>query len=187
MQEAALALSTPLVSGKDSMKNDFRGKRDGEPVTISVPPTLLMTAVAKVSEVRIRANRGFQGRGRRDLSFGRKPPGLLGSELQSVLRKAAGLPNAKLARAGLGFGPSDLQLDRPLPRQNAGRNFARCTMSPRAARLSPWPKVFLRGAWARRSMIPAGIRALGVSLWRGFPLVCRLSRRGGRRRGRRRV
>ena len=35
------ALKIPLVSGKDSMKNDFRGKRTRvNPVSISVPPTL---------------------------------------------------------------------------------------------------------------------------------------------------
>jgi len=39
---------TPLVSGKDSMKNDFRGvNRKGEPLKISVLPTLLITAMAK--------------------------------------------------------------------------------------------------------------------------------------------
>lgn len=36
----------PLVSGKDSMKNDFRGKKvNGDPITISIPPTLLVTAM----------------------------------------------------------------------------------------------------------------------------------------------
>ncbi len=36
----------PLVSGKDSMKNDFRGKnRRGDDVVISIKPTLLVTAM----------------------------------------------------------------------------------------------------------------------------------------------
>ncbi|MEX0799099.1 MAG: AIR synthase-related protein [Bacteriovoracaceae bacterium] len=39
----------PLVSGKDSMKNDFSGADEhGNPVKISVPPTLLATSMAKV-------------------------------------------------------------------------------------------------------------------------------------------
>lgn len=39
---------TPLVSGKDSMKNDFRGKnKKGEPIVISILPTLLVTAMGK--------------------------------------------------------------------------------------------------------------------------------------------
>jgi len=37
---------TPLVSGKDSMKNDFRGKNiAGDPLNISIKPTLLVTAM----------------------------------------------------------------------------------------------------------------------------------------------
>ena len=41
---------TPLVSGKDSMKNDFRGKNGrGEPRVISILPTLLVTAMSKTT------------------------------------------------------------------------------------------------------------------------------------------
>ena len=40
---------TPLVSGKDSMKNDFRGAdRRGQEIAISVLPTLLITAMSRV-------------------------------------------------------------------------------------------------------------------------------------------
>jgi len=40
---------TPLVSGKDSMKNDFRGKDSrGQEIAISVLPTLLITAMSRV-------------------------------------------------------------------------------------------------------------------------------------------
>ncbi|MEK7691715.1 MAG: AIR synthase related protein, partial [Bdellovibrionota bacterium] len=51
MAQAALALGIPLVSGKDSMKNDFKGRLGEEEVKISVPPTLLMTAIARVGSV----------------------------------------------------------------------------------------------------------------------------------------
>lgn len=38
----------PLVSGKDSMKNDFRGKdQRGEHIDVSILPTLLVTAMAR--------------------------------------------------------------------------------------------------------------------------------------------
>ncbi|MBN8217814.1 MAG: phosphoribosylformylglycinamidine synthase [Spirochaetes bacterium] len=48
LQEACLAYGLPLISGKDSMKNDYgRGKE-----RISVPPTLLFTAAAKIDDVR---------------------------------------------------------------------------------------------------------------------------------------
>ncbi len=40
----------PLVSGKDSMKNDFKGKdRRGDDIAVSVLPTLMITAMARVT------------------------------------------------------------------------------------------------------------------------------------------
>ncbi len=46
LYEICKLYKAPLVSGKDSMKNDFRGKnRAGEPLTISIQPTLLVTAM----------------------------------------------------------------------------------------------------------------------------------------------
>jgi phosphoribosylformylglycinamidine synthase subunit PurSL len=42
------AYGVPLISGKDSMKNDYRIGS----VTISIPPTLLVSVVAKVPDVR---------------------------------------------------------------------------------------------------------------------------------------
>ncbi len=45
--ETALAYETPYISGKDSMHNDFRGyDHKGEPAAISIPPTLLVSALA---------------------------------------------------------------------------------------------------------------------------------------------
>ncbi len=59
LYDAALVYKAPLVSGKDSMKNDFIGKvRSGETIKISVPPTLLMTAIAQVPDARKTLN-GF--------------------------------------------------------------------------------------------------------------------------------
>jgi phosphoribosylformylglycinamidine synthase len=47
LYEACKAYGAPLVSGKDSMKNDFRGKtKQGNPLVVSVLPTLLVTALA---------------------------------------------------------------------------------------------------------------------------------------------
>jgi phosphoribosylformylglycinamidine synthase subunit PurSL len=87
MQKAALELGTPLVSGKDSMKNDFRGKKDGNPITISVPPTLLMTAVARVSEVRFARTSDFKSAGDVIYILGGGGLGLAGSELWDLRRK----------------------------------------------------------------------------------------------------
>ncbi len=49
LYSAAQAFKAPFVSGKDSMKNDFIGKtKSGETIKISVPPTLLVTAMGQV-------------------------------------------------------------------------------------------------------------------------------------------
>jgi phosphoribosylformylglycinamidine synthase II len=49
LYDLSLSYGMPFVSGKDSMKNDFIGVNDsGEKVKISVPPTLLVTAMGRV-------------------------------------------------------------------------------------------------------------------------------------------
>lgn len=48
LAEATRAYGAPLISGKDSMKNDSR--RGG--VTISVPPTLLVSGIGQIADVR---------------------------------------------------------------------------------------------------------------------------------------
>ncbi|HBH26365.1 MAG TPA: phosphoribosylformylglycinamidine synthase [Rhodospirillaceae bacterium] len=46
LYEAAVAYGTPFISGKDSMFNDFKGyDASGHPVTISAPPTTLISAL----------------------------------------------------------------------------------------------------------------------------------------------
>ncbi|MBL7665942.1 MAG: hypothetical protein JNM93_12475 [Bacteriovoracaceae bacterium] len=52
LYEAATTYSMPFVSGKDSMKNDYyQVDAQGKPLKISVPPTLLVTAMGEVEEV----------------------------------------------------------------------------------------------------------------------------------------
>jgi phosphoribosylformylglycinamidine synthase len=51
--DAAVAYGTPFISGKDSMFNDFKGfDSEGCPVAISVPPTLLISALSVMPDVR---------------------------------------------------------------------------------------------------------------------------------------
>lgn len=51
LYETCLTYKAPLVSGKDSMKNDFRGESlAGKPLTISIKPTLLVTAMGHVDQ-----------------------------------------------------------------------------------------------------------------------------------------
>ncbi|MEN9328609.1 MAG: hypothetical protein RI947_1417 [Candidatus Parcubacteria bacterium] len=49
----AVAYGTPYISGKDSMYNDFRGfDLKGKPVEISIPPTVLISAIGIVADVK---------------------------------------------------------------------------------------------------------------------------------------
>ncbi len=49
----AVAYGTPFISGKDSMFNDFCGfDENGNPVMVSIPPTLLISSIGIVMDVR---------------------------------------------------------------------------------------------------------------------------------------
>lgn len=103
LRDAALELSLPFISGKDSMKNDFRGKRGGEPVTISVPPTLLVTAMGRMPDIRYARTADFKRAGDLIYLIGDSDFGLLGSEFLSMVPShaksaRASHPNWKLAR-----------------------------------------------------------------------------------------
>ncbi len=51
--DLATYYGTPYISGKDSMFNDFRGFTEkGEPVHIAIPPTLLISAIGVMADVR---------------------------------------------------------------------------------------------------------------------------------------
>ncbi|MBC7693330.1 MAG: phosphoribosylformylglycinamidine synthase [Methylotenera sp.] len=84
MKNAAMALGAPFVSGKDSMKNDFRGRLKGADVTISVPPTLLVTAVAKVSDIVNARSADFKYQGDVIYLLGGSEFGLQGSQLAQM-------------------------------------------------------------------------------------------------------
>jgi phosphoribosylformylglycinamidine synthase II len=48
----ATAYGTPFISGKDSMFNDFKGfDAKGRPIKISIPPTLLISAIGVIKDV----------------------------------------------------------------------------------------------------------------------------------------
>ncbi len=50
--EYAVGYGTPFISGKDSMFNDFRGyDQKGEPISISIPPTLLISAISVIPNI----------------------------------------------------------------------------------------------------------------------------------------
>ncbi len=50
--EYAVGYGTPFISGKDSMFNDFKGyDQKGNPVKISIPPTLLISAISVIPDI----------------------------------------------------------------------------------------------------------------------------------------
>jgi len=52
-RKAVLGYGAPFISGKDSMFNDFKGfDAEGKPIKISVPPTLLISSLWIVDDVR---------------------------------------------------------------------------------------------------------------------------------------
>lgn len=80
LYDAALSFRAPFVSGKDSMKNDFIGKvKSGETVKISVPPTLLVTAIARMPNADKGAPGYFQNVGDTIYVLGKMTKSLYGS------------------------------------------------------------------------------------------------------------
>ena len=72
----------PFVSGKDSMKNDFVGKsRFGKDIRISVPPTILITAMAKIPEIDKACTSDLKYAGDKIYLLGKSKRALGGSEL----------------------------------------------------------------------------------------------------------
>jgi phosphoribosylformylglycinamidine synthase len=82
----ALAFGTPFVSGKDSLNNEYRvGER-----TIAIPPTLLITALAQVPDVRRVVTMDAKRAGNRVFLVGRTRPELGGSHYLAHLGLAGG-------------------------------------------------------------------------------------------------
>ena len=89
LQDACVAYELPLISGKDSMKNDARiGDRK-----LSVRPTLLVTLMGIIEDVRKAITTDFKGEGDRLYLLGITTEGLGGTYLEQVLgKRLGGLP-----------------------------------------------------------------------------------------------
>ncbi len=87
LHEAAVAYEAPLVSGKDSMKNDslMGGTK------ISVPPTLLVSALGQMEDVRRAVTLDFKRAGDVIFLLGATREELGGSEYYRYLGERAGL------------------------------------------------------------------------------------------------
>ncbi len=85
----AIAYGTPYISGKDSMFNDFRGyNADGEPLKISAPPTLLISAIAVLDHYNLSSSIDFKIPGDKIYILGTTDDELGGSEFYSLLNEA---------------------------------------------------------------------------------------------------
>lgn len=50
--DTATAYGTPFISGKDSMFNNFKGfDENGKPIKVSIPPTLLISAIGVIPDI----------------------------------------------------------------------------------------------------------------------------------------
>ncbi|MCX7786763.1 MAG: AIR synthase-related protein [Spirochaetes bacterium] len=96
LQEACLAYELPLISGKDSMKNDaLIGEKK-----LSVRPTLLVTVMGIIEDVRKAITTDFKREGDLIYLLGRTTEGLGGTYLEHVLGKKLGdLPYFDLKEA----------------------------------------------------------------------------------------
>jgi phosphoribosylformylglycinamidine synthase len=112
LRDAVVAYRTPLISGKDSMKND--STMGG--VKISVPPTLLVSAIGQIDDVR--RSRTLESKAAGDLVYliGSTADELGGSEYYRFLGEADGLePTPGAAQPYVGRRPPAVDPDRLLP------------------------------------------------------------------------
>jgi phosphoribosylformylglycinamidine synthase len=86
--DAAIALGTPFISGKDSLRNEYRA--GGE--LISIPPTLLISALSVIADVRRLVSMDLKGEGNRLILAGLTREELGGSHFLHVLGAPGGAP-----------------------------------------------------------------------------------------------
>lgn len=97
--DGALAYRTPFVSGKDSLNNQFT-TRDGR--TIEIPPTLLISGIGIVPDVRACTTSDAKEPGNAVILVGGTGPEMGGSLYQQVV----GLDSARIDAAAHGNGPN---------------------------------------------------------------------------------
>jgi phosphoribosylformylglycinamidine (FGAM) synthase-like enzyme len=89
--DTAVAFGTPFISGKDSMFNDFRGfDGNGEPVSISIQPTLLISSIGLIDDVAKSVSLDFKRPGDLIYLLGETSGRLAGSEYLAMLGVSSG-------------------------------------------------------------------------------------------------
>jgi phosphoribosylformylglycinamidine synthase len=146
---AAIAYGAPFISGKDSLNNEYRvGDR-----TLSIPPTLLCSALALMPNVGRALTMDAKKAGNLVLLVGTTRAELGGSEyLAHSLLDGGRVPRPDLASAPKLLGGSTA------PRAWASSSPA--TISRKAAWRSPPPRCASPAEWAWRSTSPASTTTL---------------------------
>ncbi|HEY9682313.1 MAG TPA: AIR synthase-related protein [Oculatellaceae cyanobacterium] len=101
LKDAVMAFEAPLISGKDSMKNDF----DDGVIRLSIPPTLLISAIGTVADVETCVSMEFKQAG--DLIYLIKAGsvGFAGSHYEELVDIASDLvPSVDLQKAAALYG-----------------------------------------------------------------------------------
>lgn len=96
LSEAIFAYGTPLISGKDSMKNDF----DDGTVRLSIPPTLLVSAMGRIDQSDSAISMDFKSCGDLIYLLAAGSLGLAGSQYAGLMGWASNVvPTIDMPRA----------------------------------------------------------------------------------------
>jgi phosphoribosylformylglycinamidine synthase len=96
LRDAVMAYETPLISGKDSMKNDF----DDGVLRLSIPPTLLISAMGKIHDADSAVSMEFKQPGDRIYLLSAGIPGIGSSHYEQIVgwqSPILPMPNLKTA------------------------------------------------------------------------------------------
>lgn len=100
MYDYAVEMGIPFTSGKDSMKNDLKYEKDGKAYRISVPPTLLISLVAKVNDYATTKSIDFKAAGDHIYVIGTTKNEMGGSQYAEQNRSQNGtIPNINPAES----------------------------------------------------------------------------------------
>ncbi|MDD5721358.1 MAG: AIR synthase-related protein [Candidatus Pacebacteria bacterium] len=89
----AVGYGTPFISGKDSMFNDFKGYDEkGNPVAVSIPPTLLISAISIMPDLNKTVSPEFKNVGDIIYLLGETKDELGGGEYLKMIHPAKGTP-----------------------------------------------------------------------------------------------
>lgn len=93
-RDVAVGLGTPFISGKDSLNNEFSYLENGQKKTISIPPSLLISALGQIDDVGRCVTMDLKRAGNLIYIVGATRDEMGGSHFNAVTNLAAGDPPA---------------------------------------------------------------------------------------------